>query len=605
MKSIASVRLRAGLIAFALVLSQVVMPVQSAFANHGESHSQGPAPSTNNSGMIKVIEPGAANEVPDTDPKLSTCSVEVEFYNFNNTVDMNASVVFTPQAPTASSIITVSGASQSPAIVGDGDSDGEGSNDFDGSFVYTLAFTGTPQAQQGYKVKLDVDAQGTNGGTKTKVFYMPESCRKLTTATPAAPSSVDPCGIVDDTYTIPTTLGVEYYVGTTLKTAGTYKTNGATSLTITAKAMDGYTLSGISSWPQTFSNSQCGSPVLLPAPLSNDPCGLGNVSWATQTATAEYTWQVQGGRLIVNAKPGYYFVVNGQPVTTYDFGSPVESLELCPVATPCTVSDKMYDRVWSYDGDAYPEAGAWPTGTSGSFDFQDDGLYLNTPAVESYVSGLFDGGNTPLADVDAMSYKVLRQVKSAGVSVTLPAYILSVDTNGLVEAGGQTYFFYEPYYNDNDRAAVEGQFQTWDAYKNGEALWYRSGTLQKRETWNTFVGQFPKAVVLAHGFNQGTSNAETYTVVQDIEFDCATITFRYFQGNGGGGTPTPDPEVPVTPTTSTPVAVQGNGNVTAGELPAELPMTGNGGMLTTWFALLAAILTYGAVLYLQPKKRAE
>ncbi len=203
-----------------------------------------------------------------------------------------------------------------------------------------------------------------------------------------------------------------------------------------------------------------------------------------------------------------------------------------------------------------------------------------------------------------MSYKVLRQAKSAGFASTLPAYILLVDTNGLGVAGGETYFLYEPYYNDQPRAAVEGTFQTWDAFSNGTAKWYMSGTGQTLKTWSSFVSQFPDAVVVAYGFNQGTYNAETYSVVQDVVFDCATTTFRYFQGNGGGGGD-PTPEVPVTPVTPTPtpVVVQGNGG--AGELPAELPMTGTDGTIATWFALLAAILTYGAVFMLQPKKQIE
>ena len=67
------------------------------------------------------------------------------------------------------------------------------------------------------------------------------------------------------------------------------------------------------------------------------------------------------------------------------------------------------------------------------------------------------------------------------------------------------------------------------------------------------------------------------------------------QGMGGI-----NPEKPVVPVVET---IQGQG--AAGQLPAELPMTGAGGTISTWFALLAAVLTYGAVLFLQPKKRLE
>jgi hypothetical protein len=67
-------------------------------------------------------------------------------------------------------------------------------------------------------------------------------------------------------------------------------------------------------------------------------------------------------------------------------------------------------------------------------------------------------------------------------------------------------------------------------------------------------------------------------------------------GQGGGGD-----------TSTTPVKpVQGKGSaVSSSVLPAELPLTGQGSTSATWFALLAALLTYGAVYYLQPKKRLE
>jgi hypothetical protein len=266
----------------------------------------------------------------------------------------------------------------------------------------------------------------------------------------------------------------------------------------------------------------------------------------------------------------------------------------------CTVTNNLYDHVWNYDGNPYPEAGADPTGTPGSYAFHTDGLYLSTPATESYVDGWIDGGNTPLGDVDAMSYKTLRLAESAGYDATLPAYILLVDTNGSA-AGGQKYFFYEPYNNNHDRAANEGVWQSWDALNSGAAKWWMSGTGQALHPWSYFVSQFPDAVVLAYGFNQGTYNAETYTAIQDMTFDCATTHFSYTQGQGSTGGDTPStPVTPVQP--STPVVTnQGKGAL----MPTELPETGAKGILNIWITLLAALATYGAVYFLQPKKRFE
>ena len=53
----------------------------------------------------------------------------------------------------------------------------------------------------------------------------------------------------------------------------------------------------------------------------------------------------------------------------------------------------------------------------------------------------------------------------------------------------------------------------------------------------------------------------------------------------------------------------GNGSVTPDDpkdpavVVTELPQTGPGGVITTFLALFAALSTYGAVYFLQPKKR--
>ena len=273
------------------------------------------------------------------------------------------------------------------------------------------------------------------------------------------------------------------------------------------------------------------------------------------------------------------------------------------VATECSVSDNKFDREWTYDDVAFPEAGAWGGVVPGTYNFEPTGLYINTPAKESYVDGLMDAGMTPLSDVDAMSYKAMRLTKSAGYEATLPAYILLVDTKGAGNTNDLKYFFYEPYNNNHTRASVEGTFQLWDVKDGGNAKWWMSGTGQTLRTWNFFVSQFPEAVVLAYGFNQGTSNPNTYTAVQDITFDCAVTSFTYKNeggngGNGGGETPT-GPIIPAQP--NVPV-----GGGKGAMIPAELPMTGaNGSVVWTWVALLSAVLTYGAVYFMQPKRRFE
>ncbi|MEO5691243.1 MAG: hypothetical protein ABIQ64_03595 [Candidatus Saccharimonadales bacterium] len=233
------------------------------------------------------------------------------------------------------------------------------------------------------------------------------------------------------------------------------------------------------------------------------------------------------------------------------------------VALPCSVKSNTYSDVWSYDGYTYPEADDYKVGgtnvvNNGTYSFTNEGLHISTPDKPAYVFGLFDGGNTALADISDMGYTTFRKAISAGYEQTLPAYILYVDTNGAT-AGGETYFFYEPYYNG---AVIEDSWQTWDAINGGNAKWYVSGTGQTLRSWSYLVANYPDAEVLAYGFNQGTSNAETYTVIQDMKFDCATTHFSAPQVLGEETT---DP-TPVTPTVIVPTL--------AAVLPAQIAATG-------------------------------
>ena len=75
------------------------------------------------------------------------------------------------------------------------------------------------------------------------------------TVTPAAVTFADPCGTADDTYTIPSTTGVAYTVAGQVKTAGTYAGTG--TVTVTAEALPGYSLTGTTTWPHTFGTTAC------------------------------------------------------------------------------------------------------------------------------------------------------------------------------------------------------------------------------------------------------------------------------------------------------------------------------------------------------------
>ena len=89
-----------------------------------------------------------------------------------------------------------------------------------------------------------------------------------------------------------------------------------------------------------------------------------------------------------------------------------------------------------------------------------------------------------------------------------------------------------------------------------------------------------------------------------MTFDCATTTFSApGRGSAGGETPTTPttPTLPTTPVIETPAqTTPGKGAV----LPAELPKTGASFNYLS-LAILASVLTYGAVYFAQGKRQYE
>ena len=250
----------------------------------------------------------------------------------------------------------------------------------------------------------------------------------------------------------------------------------------------------------------------------------------------------------------------------------------------CTVSNMTYTKPWQYDGETFPVADTNADGdASGSYLFAVEGLHINTPDAGSYVYGLTDAGMTRLSDVDALSYKTYRKAVSAGYEGTQPSYVLYVDTVGAGNPDDFTYFLYEPYYNSAS-ASSEDVWQTWDGIADGQAKWYASGPSQTLHTWDWLVNEYPDAVVMAYGFNQGTDNQETFSVVQDVVFDCATTHFTVEKPGEVLGETTTTPNVVVTKTT------------------AKLQDTGNSLVLPILIAFLTSVLAIAVAFDKQRKQ---
>ena len=123
-----------------------------------------------NNGTIK-IEQLQADGTPQNNPHQS-CQLRVEWYGFDEGDDVVSEVSFAAIAPTAGSTVSTTDDTSVP-VGGDAASGAGTDTGLDGSKVYTLSFTGTPHAQQGYHVKVTVHTPHSLGNdSKTKVFWM-------------------------------------------------------------------------------------------------------------------------------------------------------------------------------------------------------------------------------------------------------------------------------------------------------------------------------------------------------------------------------------------------------------------------------------------------
>jgi hypothetical protein len=142
----------------------------------------------------------------------------------------------------------------------------------------------------------------------------------------------------------------------------------------------------------------------------------------------------------------------------------------------------------------------------------------------------FDHAGTSLADIDAMSYYTYR---SSGSAQQVAALNIQVDVNGSAP-GGFTTLVFEPVYNTDQGAVVSGQWQTWDAYNGGNAIWWSSNPIPgapNRDTfvtWNTILANNPNAIILGgFGVNQGSGNPGLVTAVDKLTFGAAGNTVTY------------------------------------------------------------------------------
>jgi hypothetical protein len=177
---------------------------------------------------------------------------------------------------------------------------------------------------------------------------------------------------------------------------------------------------------------------------------------------------------------------------------------------------------------------------------------LQTPGGSDKVYPLnFDHVGAPLSSVNALGYSTYR---TAGSAQQVAAINLQVDINGAAP-GGFTTLVFEPVYNTNQGAVVDGVWQTWDAYAGGTAIWWSSNNIPgapNRDTFvplSTIIALNPNAAILGYGLNQGSGNPGLTTAVDNLRIGhgATCVTYDFEPDADGDGVLDGNDQCPNTP----------------------------------------------------------
>ncbi len=167
-------------------------------------------------------------------------------------------------------------------------------------------------------------------------------------------------------------------------------------------------------------------------------------------------------------------------------------------------------------------------------------LELSTPTGNDKVTVFnYHHMGTALSAIDAMGYSTYR---SAGNLQQVAALNIEVDVNGSAP-GGFTTLVFEPVYNTDQDAVVSGEWQTWDAFNGGNAIWWSSRTIPGAYSpnditapsgaplyvsWNTILANNPNAFIVGgFGVNQGSGNPALTTAVDALTIGAGGNTTTY------------------------------------------------------------------------------
>jgi hypothetical protein len=322
----------ASMAALLLTFATIVAPLSTVYAA-----------ANGNNGTLKVHEIGTPSGTASNDPKV--CAFNLEGFSFD---DQQSGYI----------MITTQGGSQpvgqdaGPFNFGPTDNSGYAiSQDYNTSGGTTIA-NGTYKATlYGKDTGGQIDLNDEKA--KSKVFKV--DCQQDTPTTPAIATFNDACGTVNDTYTIPTTIGVKYSVGNISTVAGTYPGSG--TIVATVLADNGYVLQGTITWQYTFTDVACPSTEVAPtAPSMYDltcekdgsytiPEKTGITYKVDSIVTAAGTYNVPSAKtIVITAEANQGYILDGQATWTFTFHSP-EGCEQTPPSDVCPNIDGVQTQV--------------------------------------------------------------------------------------------------------------------------------------------------------------------------------------------------------------------------------------------------------------------
>jgi hypothetical protein len=175
-----------------------------------------------NNGTVK-IDGVPFDDAPDNEPHVG-CTFQVDFYGYDEG-DLFADVTFESHPPTGPVVTLLT----DTVFIGEDDNSGGGSEaGLDASETYTLDFDGIePHPNQGFHVKLTVNADGSQGAdVKHKVFWVTGCAPVPTTTTVAPTTTIAPTTTAGPTTTMaPSTTAAPT---TTVAPTTTYPTTSST-----------------------------------------------------------------------------------------------------------------------------------------------------------------------------------------------------------------------------------------------------------------------------------------------------------------------------------------------------------------------------------------